>query len=116
MELPSDGAATGRHPSGMGGRQRRAGRTRWFLLGWLGAAIALLTRRTETTFLIGNFLTLPLLFVSSAQLPLGLLPDWRGEDTPIKTAVADDRFYWLGQSAALRLPNSGTRRATPSTR
>src|SRR5436189_1943536 len=34
-----------------------------------------------------------------------LLPDWRGEDTPIKTAVADDRFYWLGQSAALRLPN-----------
>ena len=29
-----------------------------------------------------------------------LLPDWRGEDTPIKTAVADDRFYWLGQSAA----------------
>src|SRR5204863_7875450 len=40
--------------------------------------------------------------------PIGLdrlLPDWRNEDTPIKTAVADDRFYWLGQSAALRLPN-----------
>jgi len=34
-----------------------------------------------------------------------LLPDWRGEDTPIKTAVADDRFYWLGPSGALRLPN-----------
>src|SRR5688572_22970140 len=27
-----------------------------------------------------------------------LLPEWRGEDTPIKTAVSDDRFYWLGQS------------------
>ena len=30
--------------------------------------------------------------------PVGLdrlLPDWRGEDTPIKTAVTDDRFYWL---------------------
>src|SRR6185369_14724771 len=40
--------------------------------------------------------------------PIGLdrlLPEWRGEDTPIKTAVSDDRFYWLGASAALRLPN-----------
>ena len=40
--------------------------------------------------------------------PIGLdrlLPEWRKEDTPIKTAVTDDRFYWLGQSAALRLPN-----------
>ncbi len=34
-----------------------------------------------------------------------LLPDWRSEDTPIKTAVTDDRFYWMGQSGALRLPN-----------
>jgi electron-transferring-flavoprotein dehydrogenase len=40
--------------------------------------------------------------------PIGLdrlIPDWRNEDTPIKTAVRDDRFYWLGQSAAIRLPN-----------
>jgi electron-transferring-flavoprotein dehydrogenase len=40
--------------------------------------------------------------------PVGLdrlLPEWRGEDTPIKTAVADDRFYWLGAAGALRLPN-----------
>ncbi len=34
-----------------------------------------------------------------------LLPEWRGVDTPIKTAVADDRFYWLTQSGAIRLPN-----------
>ncbi len=34
-----------------------------------------------------------------------LLPEWRSEDTPIKTAVTDDRFYWLGQSGGLRLPN-----------
>lgn len=34
-----------------------------------------------------------------------LLPDWRGEDTPIKTAVADDRFYWLTAGGAIRLPN-----------
>ncbi len=34
-----------------------------------------------------------------------LLPEWRGEDTPIKTPVTDDRFYWLGPSGHLRLPN-----------
>jgi electron-transferring-flavoprotein dehydrogenase len=34
-----------------------------------------------------------------------LLPEWRSEDTPIKTAVTSDRFYWLGESGALRLPN-----------
>jgi electron-transferring-flavoprotein dehydrogenase len=40
--------------------------------------------------------------------PVGLdklLPDWRSEDTPIKTQVTDDRFYFLGESSALRLPN-----------
>jgi electron-transferring-flavoprotein dehydrogenase len=40
--------------------------------------------------------------------PVGLnrlLPGWEGEDTPIKTKVADDRFYYMTASAALRLPN-----------
>ena len=40
--------------------------------------------------------------------PIGLdrlLPEWRGDDTPIKTAVSDDRFYMLGHSGAIRLPN-----------
>ena len=40
--------------------------------------------------------------------PVGLdrlLPEWRSEDTPIKTAVTDDRFYWLSAGGALRLPN-----------
>jgi electron-transferring-flavoprotein dehydrogenase len=40
--------------------------------------------------------------------PIGLdrlLPDWRSEETPIKTKVSDDRFYWLSASRALRLPN-----------
>ena len=40
--------------------------------------------------------------------PIGLdrlIPEWRGEDTPIKTAVSDDRFYALGPAGALRLPN-----------
>ncbi len=34
-----------------------------------------------------------------------LLPEWRDEDTPIKTAVKTDRFYMLGAAGALRLPN-----------
>lgn len=34
-----------------------------------------------------------------------LLPEWRSEDTPIKTEVKDDRFYLMGQSGAIRLPN-----------
>ncbi|MEI9804013.1 MAG: electron transfer flavoprotein-ubiquinone oxidoreductase [Pseudolabrys sp.] len=40
--------------------------------------------------------------------PIGidkLIPDWRSEDTPIKTTVTDDRFYWLTASGGLRLPN-----------
>jgi len=40
--------------------------------------------------------------------PVGLdrlVPEWRDEETPIKTAVSDDRFYWLGAKGALRLPN-----------
>ena len=34
-----------------------------------------------------------------------LLPGWRGEDTPIKTRVIDDRFYWLSAKRWARLPN-----------
>jgi electron-transferring-flavoprotein dehydrogenase len=40
--------------------------------------------------------------------PIGLdrlIPNWRGEDSPIKTQVSGDRFYWLSASRALRLPN-----------
>jgi electron-transferring-flavoprotein dehydrogenase len=36
-----------------------------------------------------------------------LLPEWRAEDTPIKTEVKDDRFYMLFGSRAVRLPNFG---------
>jgi electron-transferring-flavoprotein dehydrogenase len=40
--------------------------------------------------------------------PIGLdrlLPEWRSEDTPIKTPVIDDRFYWLGPAGGVLLPN-----------
>src|SRR5689334_20273075 len=34
-----------------------------------------------------------------------LIPDWRGEESPIATAVNDDRFLWLGPAGSARLPN-----------
>jgi electron-transferring-flavoprotein dehydrogenase len=34
-----------------------------------------------------------------------LVPEWRGEDSFVNTAVTDDRFYALGPSGAWRLPN-----------
>jgi electron-transferring-flavoprotein dehydrogenase len=40
--------------------------------------------------------------------PLGLdrlIPEWRSEDEPPRTAVSADRFYFLGKSGALRVPN-----------
>jgi electron-transferring-flavoprotein dehydrogenase len=40
--------------------------------------------------------------------PIGfdrLLPGWRDEDSPIKTEVSEDRFYWLSAGGGVRLPN-----------
>lgn len=45
-------------------------------LAGLAAAIALWTRNTEATFIISTFLSLPLMFTSTAMLPKPLLPDW----------------------------------------
>lgn len=42
--------------------------------------------------------------------PVGLdrlLPDWREEDSPIKTPVKDDIFLFLGPAGSIRLPNFG---------
>ena len=33
-----------------------------------------------------------------------LLPEWRSEETPIKTPVTEDRFLYLGPAGSLRLP------------
>jgi len=41
--------------------------------------------------------------------PVGLdllLPEWRNEETPVRTAVTADRFYMLGFSGAVRMPNA----------
>jgi electron-transferring-flavoprotein dehydrogenase len=40
--------------------------------------------------------------------PIGidrLIPDWKEKGAPIKTAVTDDRFLYLGPAGELRLPN-----------
>ena len=40
--------------------------------------------------------------------PIGLdrlLPEWRSDEAPVHTAVSSDRFYVLGPSGAVRLPN-----------
>src|ERR1700738_2936221 len=35
-----------------------------------------------------------------------LLPDWRADpQTPLKTQVTDDRFYWMTAVGRVRLPN-----------
>ena len=35
-----------------------------------------------------------------------LLPDWRTLGAPVRTPVKEDRFLWLGEQSATRLPNA----------
>jgi electron-transferring-flavoprotein dehydrogenase len=40
--------------------------------------------------------------------PVGLtrlIPDWKARGAPLETQVSEDRFYYLGPSGALRIPN-----------
>jgi ABC-2 type transport system permease protein len=50
----------------------------FFGLAWSGIslAIGLRTKSAETVFGIGGFLTFPLLFMSSALVPVSLMPSW----------------------------------------
>src|SRR5262245_1949015 len=34
-----------------------------------------------------------------------LIPDWQAKGAPVETPVTEDRFYYLGPSGALRIPN-----------
>ncbi len=45
-------------------------------LAGINTMVALQTRNTEATFLIGNFVNLPLMFTSTAMMPKSFLPDW----------------------------------------
>lgn len=68
----------------------------------LNVFIALKTRSTESTFLIANFLTLPLLFTSSAQLPVTLLPEWLqyvAKVNPVTYAIDSMRVLLNGAQA-----------------
>jgi len=68
--------------------------------------VALKTRSSESTFLIANFFTLPLLFTSSAQLPLELLPTWLQRVAyfnPVTYAIESMRLLMNGREA---VPNA----------
>ncbi len=76
----------------------------------LAAAIALKQRAPEASVVVvekGSEVGAHIL--SGAVIdPIGLdtlLPEWRSEDSLVKTAVTDDRFYLLGASGGWRLPN-----------
>ena len=73
------------------------------VLAGLNVFIALATRSTEATFIIGNFLTLPLLFTSSAQLPIELLPPWMqavAHLNPVTYTIEAMRVLLNGPAAA----------------
>ncbi len=62
--------------------------------------VALVTRDREATIMIANLLTFPLLFVSSAFLPLAVLPEWIQTvaiANPITYGVDGIRALMLGQ-------------------
>lgn len=64
--------------------------------------VAMQTRNTESAFLVANFLTLPLLFTSSAQLPIQLLPNWLQDVAhfnPVTYAVEAMRILFSGAQA-----------------
>jgi ABC-2 type transport system permease protein len=72
-------------------------------LAGINVSIALTTRNTESTFLVSNFLTLPLIFISSAQLPLELLPGWiqvLARINPVTYAVNALRVLLYGEAGA----------------
>src|SRR5512138_3702392 len=40
--------------------------------------------------------------------PIGLstlIPDWKAKGAPVETEVSEDRFYYLGPSGSIRIPN-----------
>jgi ABC-2 type transport system permease protein len=90
---------------GIGGVLGAIGITMLFALVMTGfnVYIALWTKSTEATFLLGNFLTLPLLFTSSAQLPITLLPHWMqvvARANPVTYAIDSMRILLNGPASA----------------
>ena len=75
----------------------------FFGLAWSGISLALgmRTRSSETVFAIGGFLTFPLLFMSTALVPVSFMPKWMqyvSDVNPISYAVNAVRALSLGVS------------------
>ncbi|HEX9235255.1 MAG TPA: ABC transporter permease, partial [Actinomycetota bacterium] len=65
---------------------------------WAGLSniIALRTRNSEMTMMMGILLTFPLLFLSTAMMPAGLLPDWLstvGKLNPVTYVINTARAF-----------------------
>ncbi len=66
----------------------------------LSNGIAIVLRREEPLIVIGNFLTLPLMFFSSAMMPIKYLPEWIqwcAVINPINYAVEATRTMLVGK-------------------
>lgn len=71
-------------------------------MGGLWLFIGLSTRNTQATYLIFSLISLPLLFTSSAQLPLALLPNWlqvAAQFNPVTYAINAIRIIVTGPNA-----------------
>ncbi|GHO65443.1 transport permease protein [Ktedonobacter sp. SOSP1-52] len=71
-------------------------------MGGLWLFIGLSTRSAQATYLIFSLISLPLLFTSSAQLPIGLLPGWLqfvARYNPVTYAVNAIRVIVVGVNA-----------------
>ncbi|HJP65928.1 MAG TPA: ABC transporter permease [Actinomycetota bacterium] len=65
---------------------------------WAGLSniVALRSRNSEMTMMIGILLTFPLLFLSTAMMPAGLLPDWLstvGKFNPVTYVINTARAF-----------------------
>lgn len=72
------------------------------MIGGFGLYIGLATRNTQTTFLAVNIVTFPLLFISPAQLPITLLPEWlqvAARFNPVTYAITSTRVIIIGVNA-----------------